>query len=398
MARLLIGIVAAGLALWPSLAPRAGASCVDAALAHLPGAEVLQRETFFLPVGELHSGARRLRRPRCLTVLATATNPAASVDGVLRSDSGLELATDGPSTPHAALRFCGAAGVTLRWTLQVSAPTEVTLAVLSGVPWPLPDLGREVGACFAGAPGLRAPEPDLGPPPPTHSAQQRAESFSARQRGRGYVPERREVLALSEGRARHSIRLRAGRCYAVGAFPRIGALDLALRTERDGELAADRRRAVDASLVVCPERSGQGALILHDAGGANEAELVVLSQPAEGPPGLRGAALRAWVETRARYGPLEVEGWLHLQAGESVERPVELAGCGVAAAIRAAEAGGARFELQLLDGAGRVVASSSRPQVPVRYCARGPHRLRVRMRRGAGRVLLARTPSSPEAR
>ncbi len=372
------------------LTSRSHASCLDAAIARLPSAEVLGRQTFFLPVGEVRSGAQALDAPRCVTVLAAATNPGASVGGVLYSDTGIELATDGASTPHAALRFCGAAGVTLHWTVEVTAPSEVALAVLSGAPLPLPDFGREIGACFSGAPGLRSPEPDLGSPPPAHSADERVELFLTRQHARGYAVERREVVRVAGQRTERPLAFEAGRCYVVAAMPRVGAVDLALLTAEGVEIVADRRRSIDAVLADCPERSVHRVLVIQ-AHGADDAALVILSQPAQGPPGVHGGALRAWVEMQAEHGPLQVEAWLHLQAGEHAELPVELSGCGVVGAVRANEAAGARVDLQLVDPAGRLLASSQGGEVPVRYCTRGAHHLRVRMRRGAGRVMVVRS-------
>ncbi len=368
----------------------ADASCVDAALAHL-GAEVRARETFFLTPGEVRSGAHRFEVAACVTVLAAAENPEASVNGVLRSDSGLDLAVDGPRTPHAALRFCGAAGVTLHWSVRVTAPSEIGLAVVGGGPWPLPDLGRELGGCFAGAPGLRSADPDLGPPPPTPAAAERLRRFIAAERRRGYALDRQDVLRLDRGRARLPLILEGGRCYVLGVFPASGALDVSLLSPDGREIAADRRRSVDGTLADCPEHTSERLLVAHGAGGAERATVAVVSQRARGSQALGTSGRRPWVELEARYGPLSAEGWVHLQSGESLDRELDWRGCGVVAVFAAPEARGALVELQLLDTEERLLASSRGAPPRVRSCARGIHLVRLRMLRGAGRFLLART-------
>lgn len=374
---------------------------MDEALEHL-NLPVHEREVVFLePEGSL-TRSWRLDEARCVSVLALATRPHAHVDATLRADSGQDLSQDGSETPHAYVRFCGAAGIRLHWTLTVSAPTEVEFVALEGAPARLPDWGRDVGGCFAGASGMRIADPELGSPPPAPSAEERLERRANRLTERGYNETTRERVEFAD-RVDRSIQLEGGHCYAMWAVPEIGAVDASLIAPDGRELAADRRPDVDAGIGYCPLMSGTFVWTIHDAGGVEAVHVLFVEQeaPQSVPAGLNGPAMRAYVEN-TRGEPLEAIGWVHVHAGDSIRvRLPETQSCRSVVAIPAEEtwARGA-FTLQLLGESGALLANIDRSPLrgsvaTVHECDGNARFVRVIGRRGRGRVWLAQRAENP---
>ena len=369
---------------------------MDAAIDRL-GLPVHEREVTFLEPGGSFTRSWRLDAPRCVSVLAIATRPHARVDATLRADSGQDLSQDGSETPHAYVRFCGAAGIRLHWTLSVTAPTEVEVVALEGAPARLPDWGRELGECFAGAPGMRIPDPELGAPPPAPTAEERLARRARMLRQRGYAEQMRARIEFRD-REDRALDLEGGRCYAMWAIPEVGAVDAVLVAPDGRELAADRRSDVDAGIGFCPQMSGTFNWAIHDAGGVEAVRTLVVDQaaPTDVPLGLHGPAMRAYIES-ARGRRLEPLGWVHLKEGESIRLalpPVE--GCRSIVAIPAEETWERGvFTAQIVDGDGALLASADR--VPgrtrvadVHECEGRGRALRVLGRRGQGRVWVGR--------
>lgn len=373
----------------------AGARCMDTALERL-GLPVHAREVAFLePTGTL-TRSWQLDEARCVSVLALATRPHARVDAVLRAESGQDLSQDGSDTPHAFVRFCGAAGLRLYWTLSVSAASEVEFVALEGAPARVPDWGRDVGECFSSAPGMRIADPELGAPPPASSAEQRLERRAGALRERGYSVDRREREEFSE-RLDREVDLEGGRCYALWAVPEIGAVDTTLVAPDGRELAADRRRDVDGGIGYCPTMSGRFTWTIHDAGGVEAVHLLFVSAatPPEIPAGLVGPATRAFVE-QSGNGRLVTLGWIHLEEGESIVLPLPSSSgsCRTVVAIPAEEAWArSGLSLQLLGAEDELLGSGTRAPrrggvAKVHECGSGARAVRTVARRGRGRVWL----------
>lgn len=373
-------------------AGQARARCMDRALERLD-LPVHEREVVFLEPESSVTRSWRLDAPRCVSVLALATRPHARVDATLRADSGQDLSHDGSETPHAYVRFCGAEGIRLHWTITVSAPTEVEVVALEGAPARLPDWGRDVGECFAGAPGMRTPDPELGAPPPAPTGEERVTRRASALRERGYREVSRESVAFAE-RHERPLELEGGHCYAMWAIPDIGAVDAVLTAPDGRELAADRRPDVDAGIGYCPSMSGTFTWVIHDAGGVEEVRVlfVELAAPPSVPAGLNGPAMRAYVEnTRSRA--LRSIGWVHLEQGDSIRLPLpETVGCRSIVAIPAEETwSGGAFTVQLLGEDGALLASTDRSAMHggvglVHECAGAARSVRVLGRRGHGRI------------
>lgn len=393
MARSVVSVVQTGIVVclcaW---AGQVQARCMDRALERLD-LPVHEREVVFLEPESSITRSWRLDVPRCVSVLALATRPHTSVDATLRADSGQDLSQDGSETPHAYVRFCGAEGIRLHWTITVSAPTEVEVVALEGAPARLPDWGRDVGECFAGAPGMRIPDPELGAPPPAPTGDERIARRASELDERGYRQVTRESVAFSE-RHERSLELEGGHCYAMWAIPDIGAVDAVLTGPDGRELAVDRRPDVDAGIGYCPLMSGTFTWVIHDAGGVEEVHVLFVEQaaPSNVPSGLNGPAMRAYVES-TRSHALRPVGWVHLEQGDSIRLPLPPSeGCRSVVAIPAEEswARGA-FTLQLLGDDGALLASTDRSPLHggiglAHECAGDARAVRILGRRGHGRV------------
>ncbi|MEM9074530.1 MAG: hypothetical protein AAGE52_38905 [Myxococcota bacterium] len=371
------------------ISARADASCIDDALATLDEAVVLSRDRTFLLTDDVTTGTLVLEEPRCVTVLATATNERATVNAVLRTETGIDLSRDTSATRHAEVRFCGAAGLSLHWTLRTDAPTEVDYVALAGAPSPLPDWGRSLGACFSSTPGVRGTEPDVGRPPAGPTLEGRATFFAESAEAAGYEEWESVALAIRET-GNHAFNLEGGTCYRFWAGAEVGAVNLVLVAPDGAERIADRRRAVDAAVGYCPEVSGSFTLIVHDEGGTTEARVRSWRQRVDPPSDLRGPPARAWAESEARNGPLEVLARFHLATGEALSVTREGEGCRTVVAIPNEDAWRSRLELQLIREDGSLAASARRVAGVARlqYCG-GAHRLRVRMLRGRGHLIVA---------
>ncbi|HJL24929.1 MAG TPA: hypothetical protein RMH80_22000, partial [Polyangiaceae bacterium LLY-WYZ-15_(1-7)] len=329
-------------------------ACLEELAALSPGASLEGRGRAFATPGREAHGAFGLPRSGCATFVAKAVDPAADLDGLLRTREGRDLARDDGPRPWVWLRFCGREGLELHWSVASARPTEVRVGWL--VPGPeRPGAAARAGRCFARQPGLRGAPPELGPPPPTPTADERARRLGEALRARGWRVSAPTPRRVEPGEVGRELRLAGGRCHALHVFAAEGLrLDGRLLGPDGAERVADRRGAADVALALCLAEPATLALQLSVAGRAGEATLVraEIPLPAGEAPGA-GAIARA--ELRAGADDWAPRGRVHLLSGESLRLPLPRgAECRRWALVSEGATG--LWELALEDPTGRLVA------------------------------------------
>lgn len=348
--------------------------CAETA-AEAIGATVVERaEAFALP-GRPEPEPFTYRAESCVAFLAVS-RPEQDLDLRILAPSGLELARDTAARAWAYASHCGVGGQQVRAVVDSTTRGHFALLVLRGAPPERPDLGRQVGACFAGEPG-RASEPVAHRSPPDSESSLAGAAARVVER-LGWPEPRIEHGRLREGRARSTFGVEAGQCYLIAvrsSDPTVVA-EAVVGSER--WRTPPHRRAI---LRECPAVDGLLELFV---GGARDAAYAVaiaqLPRPSWAPSSSVGAAALATIADEPR-----IVSRFHLRAGESMALShVVSGGC---ATLMALPAAGNLADLRLQVDGGPSDRSPD-PASTVHVCPAGPLELRVRAARGEGAVWL----------
>ncbi len=390
----------------------------EAAFARVDARRVSQKVGFLVP-RDTHSEHYVLTQRTCVGFLAVGYPRLADLDLSLHTSTGLELETDFRPEPYAYVRFCGPAGMRLVVTVRAhQGAGEYRLVRFDQAPDQMPDLNRDVGACFATRSGVKPNEPSLGPEPEAGDLDRARASWARRLARRGYRRLRSATFSSRAGQRQGiPLRLDPQKCYALAAVGGPGVIDMRLRITAHSSrpIATDLRPARDAHARFCaplgaraasspqPSSPQQGGAYRADvwlARGAGEwaLELWELQETAVRPAGVEGFARVPYAEMQARMArrgmTMQPLAWGALKPGETLRVPVRLQGkrCYAFSVIPSEELQRAQLDLMLLDKEGGLIALDGRPgQEPLLYhCTKQSRLVRVatRVRRARGRYLI----------
>lgn len=364
---LLLAIAAPAVAQEPPACAERAARAIGATVAS-------SSERFALP-GRPEIEGYTYRSESCVAFLAVS-RPEQDLDLRVLTPSGLELERDTSARAWAYATHCGVAGQ--RVQVVVSSPTRgrFALVALEGAPPERPDLGRQLGRCFAGEPG-RAAEP-VGHRSVPESAEGLAAAAARVVERLGWPEPRVEHGRLRDGRASLTLGVEAGRCYLI-----VGrSTDPTVVVE--GLVGPDRWRTPPhrrALLRECPSVDG---LLEVFVGGAADAAFALavadLPRPAWAPSSSVGAAALAPMAEEPR-----IVDRFHLRAGERLRASHAVSG--ECATLMAVPATGDLADLRLRV-AGGPSDESADPAAAVHVCPGERVALEVRAERGAGAVWL----------
>ena len=363
-------------ALWanPSAARAEVDECVDAAAQEL-GARVERRELAFLLPGEPAVFTHRYAGEGCVAFLAVS-RPSQDLDLQVLASSGLELARDTAQRAWAYASHCGVAGQRVHLSVRSHTRGRFAFAVLSGAPPERPDLGRRVGACFAGEPG-RAEAPSAHALTPTEDPL--GPLLEGIVRDQGWPTPAIQHGRLREGRGSVRLGVEAGRCYLVVARSTDPTLFAEAWLANERWRSPPHRRAI---LRGCPTVDGELEVGLGGRGDAAYAIAVAsLPLPADAPANGAGAAALAVLAESAGGASAVVVRRVHLTRGERIT--LDHAPAAPCVSLSAIPASGDLADVRLRVVGGPHDASPD-PESTVHVCVEGPLRLEVSAIRGAG--------------
>jgi len=333
-------------------------------------------ERFALP-GRPELEAYTFPRESCVAFLAVS-RPAQDLGLRILAPSGLELARDTAARAWAYASHCGVAGQRVQVIVSSPHRGRFALVTLEGAPPERPDLGRRVGACFAGEPGrARGPVAHRSP----RESERALAGAAARVVERfGWPAPRIEHGRLRAGRASATLGVEAGRCYLIVVRSSDPTVVAEARVGTERWRTPPHRRAL---LRECPSVDGLLEVFVGGAGEAAYAMAVAeLPRPRWAPPASAGAAALAPIGE-----PRALERF-HLRVGERMGVTHAVDGC---ATLMAVPASGdlADLRLRVRDGPSD---ESGDPSSAVHVCRSGTLSLEVRAARGAGEVWLLEWP------
>lgn len=344
--------------------------CVEQAARSL-GAEIVEHHEGFALPGRPEVFAYTYPAESCVAFLAVS-RPAQDLDLQVLAPSGLELARDTASRAWAWSSHCGVAGQRVHATVRTPTRGRFALAVLRGAPPERPDLGRRVGACFAGEPGRATDAVDHRNPP--EESRDLAGAVERVAVGLGWPAPRIEHGRLRGGRASATYGVEAGRCYLVV----VRSTDATVVAEAvvGGERwrTPPHRRGVVRG---CPGVDGTLEVFI---GGGREAGYAIgvaeLPRPEWAPPSSAGAAALAPAEGEPR-----VLARVHLRPGDRM--PVAVEPSADCVSLAAVPADGDLSDLRLAVTGGPSDESPD-AMATVHLCGSGARQVELRAARGTG--------------
>ena len=361
-------------ALWahPSAARAEVDECVDAAAQEL-GARVERREGAFLLPGEPAVFTHRYASEVCVAFIAVS-RPSQDLDLQVLASSGLELARDTAQRAWAYASHCGVAGQRVQLSVRSHSRGRFAFAVLSGAPPERPDLGRRVGACFAGEPGRAEPPSEHALTPTDDPLGPLLEGIV---RDQGWPAPTIQHGRLREGRGSVRLGVEAGRCYLVVARSSDPTLFAEAWLANERWRSPPHRRAI---LRGCPTVDGELEVGLGGRGDAAYAIAVAsLPLPADAPANGAGAAALAVLQERA--GEATVVRRVHLMRGENITLDHTPGTPCVSLSAIPASGDLAGVRLRVVGGPHD---ASPDPESTVHVCGEEALRLEVSATRGAG--------------
>ena len=341
-------------------------------------AEIADRSERFALPGRPEVFAYTYSLESCVAFLAVS-RPEQDLNLRVLAPSGLELARDTAPRAWAYASHCGVAGQRVHAVVSTPTRGQFELLVLRGAPPDRPDLGRRIGACFAGEPGRAADTAGHHSPPEDEGAL--AGAVERIVEALGWPAPRVEHGRLRGGRSRLSVGVEAGRCYLVVVRSSDPTVVVEGRMSGGRWTTPPHRRAV---LRECPSRDARLELLVAGGGDAGFAVgIAELPRPAWGPPSSAGAAALAPIPAEP-----ELLSRFHLRRGDRIEVELEVAECVTLAAV---PADGDLSDLRLSVEGGPSDPSPD-PASLVHLCAAGTHRVELRAARGGGMAWLLGWP------
>ena len=248
--------------------------------------------------GFLTSGGdatERLELPEdgCVTLIAVATRGIRDLDAAIFAPSGELIAEDVQPDPHPTLQLCShGRAKRLYYNLRAYDGTGAFayVAFLGEA-----DRFEDAASVLGGRPGIATMESSDA----TTGRRVDALVAGAARRGFRRVADPIDVRLAATQRVRVPLRVEAGHCYTVGAFPAGGVEDLNLRLldRLDRELARDNSQARDAAVQWCSNSVASVSIEAEAVRGSGSATLIVL-QGAEATVGGRSGL---WLGEPAPY-------------------------------------------------------------------------------------------------
>ncbi len=258
------------------------ARCLSAAVGDAPN----ERFHDFVQPGRAVQHTVRLT-DRCATFVAVGADRFADVDLEIHRPSGETVALDERAHPEGWVTYCGEPAERLHLVVRSSRRNEVEVWHLTGVR-ERPNLERDVGLCFALAPGpSTSSRTEIGPSPP-RPLDTRAALTVERLEAEGWTV--RELPAGTRS-GQWDVPLQPDTCYQVVVLSE-GPVD-ARWLDADGtELLHDRRGRSEATMQGCPESSLATTVAVSGRSDASGAPLPVHVLLAETNVGAAGDGLR----------------------------------------------------------------------------------------------------------
>ncbi|AKF06822.1 hypothetical protein [Sandaracinus amylolyticus] len=379
-------------------------ACERAARESLP---VVASGRAFLLERESHVVEHRLARDGCVAFLAFGSAGVRDVDLLAHTTSGDVIEEDVEPRAWGWVRACGDEGLVVAAVAHVHAGRgEVRVLAIDDGPERAPELGREVGACFARSAGRGRPLTDAGEAPAMRSLERAIDDADARAIGWRAVGAAARGWLDPGATELHRVAIDRAGCHRIDAIggPDVRALSLVVIGADGREIARDDRRRRDASVVLCP--GAAGSVVVQVQARAGTGAYALRHRVVEGEP-LDEARVdpRASVESVELAATLRARGmtpraiaWGLADGRGAQAFEVEAgAGCVAIAALRSRELEGGDLDVRVADAQGRLVGwdegapSVDRGPIPVVWsCADDARTLRVEVRAqdATGRFLL----------
>ncbi|UJR80586.1 Hypothetical protein I5071_26330 [Sandaracinus amylolyticus] len=368
----------------------------------------------FLLERQSHVVEHRLARDGCVAFLAFGSAGVRDVDLLAHTTAGDVIEEDVEPRAWGWVRACGEAGLVVAAVVHVHAGRgEVRVLAIDDAPERAPELGREVGACFARSAGRGRPLTDAGETPAMRSLDRAIEDADARAGGWRTVGQPMRGWLDPGATELHRVAIEREGCHRIDAIagPEVRALALVVIGADGREIARDDRRRRDASVVLCPDAPGGVVVQVHARAGTGAYALrhrvldgeVLDAARVDARASVESAELGAMLRDRGMVARAIAWGIADGRGAQAFDVEVG-AGCVAIAALRSRELEGGDLDVRVADEQARLVGwdegapSVDRGAIPVVWsCAQEARTLRVEVRAqdATGRFLLVTGEVTP---